>query len=191
MTSKFWRKKKEIISELDLCTQLLLAELCPLNSNMTCLCKTNLYKTCLYKNGSLGNRHPEMENSVKVEREDGYLQPRREVLKETNPLKPWSRTSSFTMRNFCCLRNGGGAQRSLVTCPRSHKGKGGSQTQTVTLASIHFTSALSMSTDTMSPSEMNSQRCYQTRSHLFSLKAHVKENSWPPTILCSFTFIHF
>lgn len=120
MTSKFWRKKKEIISELDLCTQLLLAELCPLNSNMTCLCKTNLYKTCLYKNGSLGNRHPEMENSVKMEREDGYLQPRREVLKETNPLKPWSRTSSFTMRNFCCLRNGGGAQRSLVTCPRSH-----------------------------------------------------------------------
>ena len=25
-----------------------------------------------------------MENSVKMEREDGYLQPRREVLKETN-----------------------------------------------------------------------------------------------------------
>lgn len=78
-------KKKRIISELDLCTQLLLAELCPLNSNMTCLCKTYLYKSYLYKNGSLGNRRSEMENSVKMEREDGYLQPRREVLKETNP----------------------------------------------------------------------------------------------------------
>ena len=57
-------------------------------------------------------------------------------------------------------------------------GKGGSQTQTVTLASIHLISALSVSTDTNNESFRNElPKMLPNQKPSFLSKAHVKENS--------------